>query len=230
MPAVTYRKTMAVRFRFDLSPQDALDLLASFYQFEVQNRYCEIELDEYTENNLVELAHFITSKEPKFGLMFCGTVGNGKTTMMKAFRSCVQYLDSCNHFIFMDKDDSNYRFHPEMRIVDVREIVQAAKNDNQMYSKLKKYQMLGIDDLGKEPAEILDYGNPLSPVVELIEYRYEQQLFTIITTNLVGKEVRSKYGDRIADRFNEMLKVIVFKNKTYRKAEVSSEFKTDKNS
>ena len=216
MPAVTHRMSTAVRFRFNLSVQDALDLLASFYGFEVQNRFCNLELDEPTEDNLVEVASFITDKAPKFGLMFCGTVGNGKTTMMKAFRDCANYLDTCHHFEFLDNPDYGYRFRPEMRIVDVRDIVQAAKNDYSQFERIKKIQMLGIDDLGKEPAEILDYGNLLSPVIELIEYRYEQQMFTIITTNLVGKEIRLKYGDRIADRFNEMLKVIVFRNRTYR--------------
>lgn len=37
------------------------------------------------------------------------------------------------------------------------------------------------------------------------------------TTNLTAGEIRGKYGDRLADRFNEMLEVIVFRNGTYRK-------------
>ena len=76
--------------------------------------------------------------------------------------------------------------------------------------------MLGIDDLGKEPAEIVDYGNILSPVVDLIEHRYDRQLFTVITTNLPPEKIREKYGDRIADRFNEMVGRIIFRNTTYR--------------
>lgn len=54
-------------------------------------------------------------------------------------------------------------------------------------------------------------------MVELLEYRYNNQLFTAITTNLTPKEVREKYGNRIADRFNEMMQVIIFDNDTYRK-------------
>ena len=41
-------------------------------------------------------------------------------------------------------------------------------------------------------------------------------LFTFITTNLTKSQIREKYGNRIADRFNEMLEVIIFKNETYR--------------
>lgn len=76
--------------------------------------------------------------------------------------------------------------------------------------------MLGIDDLGTEPSEVLDYGNIYTPVIDLLTKRYEEQLFTIITTNLTPQQIRRHYGDRIADRLNEMVKKIVFNNCTYR--------------
>ena len=53
-------------------------------------------------------------------------------------------------------------------------------------------------------------------MVDLLTRRYDKQLFTIITTNLTPQEIRAKYGDRIADRFNEMMVKIVFENPTYR--------------
>ena len=76
--------------------------------------------------------------------------------------------------------------------------------------------MLGIDDLGTEPSEVLDYGNIYTPVIDLLTKRYEEQLFTIITTNLTPQQIRGHYDDRIADRLNEMIKKIVFNNCTYR--------------
>lgn len=45
-------------------------------------------------------------------------------------------------------------------------------------------EILAIDDLGTEPREIIEYGNVLSPIIDLISYRYEHQLPTIITSNL----------------------------------------------
>jgi DNA replication protein DnaC len=77
--------------------------------------------------------------------------------------------------------------------------------------------MLAIDDLGIEPVEVMDFGNVLCPVVDLLTKRYDMQLFTIITTNLTPSEIREKYGDRIADRMNEMMVKIIFNNDTYRK-------------
>lgn len=76
--------------------------------------------------------------------------------------------------------------------------------------------MLGIDDLGTEPSEVMDYGNVYTPVIDRLTKRYEEQFFTIITTNLTPQQIREHYGDRIADRLNEMVKKIVFNNTTYR--------------
>lgn len=59
-------------------------------------------------------------------------------------------------------------------------------------------------------------GNVVGPIVELLTKRYDEQLFTIMTTNLTPEGIRKRYGDRIADRLNEMTIVIPFKNPTYR--------------
>ena len=44
--------------------------------------------------------------------------------------------------------------------------------------------VLGLDDLGTEQSEVLDYGNVYTPVIDLLTKRYVEQFFTIITTNL----------------------------------------------
>ena len=76
--------------------------------------------------------------------------------------------------------------------------------------------LLGIDDLGTEPAEVQDYGNIMYPIKELLTMRYDAQLFTVFTTNLEPKDIRQRYDNRIADRLNEMMVKIVYNNKTYR--------------
>lgn len=76
--------------------------------------------------------------------------------------------------------------------------------------------LLGIDDLGTEPAEVQDYGNIMYPIKELLTMRYNAQLFTVFTTNLEPKDIRQRYDNRIADRLNEMMVKIVYNNKTYR--------------
>jgi len=159
------------------------------------------ELDSYIE----KAAQWLKDGKT-FGLLLCGVPGNGKTTLMRAIQTCINMLDL--------KDDFNRDMG--LAIIDSREIARLNRDSYEQFKAYRNRQMLGIDDLGLEPTEVLDYGNILSPVIDLLSYRYNEQLFTVITTNLRPQEIREKYKDRIADRFNEMMTKIIFKNPSYR--------------
>lgn len=211
MESVLKRQTtFQARFRFNMTEEEAEAILAASYKLEVEKRQRALVLDENTSANLHKLAEFVTAERPKFGVMLCGTCGNGKSTLMRAFQRALNYLADSKHFSFMDK-----YFIPRMAIYDAWDLAQIA-HDAKEFAAVKAKSMIGIDDLGNEPAEILEFGNPIYPIVRLIEHRYNTQAFTFITTNLTPKEIREKYGARIADRFNEMLHVIVFRDISYR--------------
>ena len=214
MSALKNRRTTAARFRFNLSEEDALDLLTAHYMLEVEARHNKVQLDENTIGNLRQMAHYITMPNPKFGVMLCGTCGNGKTTLMFALRSAIAFLKDRGHFDLYRNQACPY-FDFGLKYVDARDVIEIYKDRNR-YADLRSERLLAIDDLGKEPAEVLDYGNVTNPLIDLLEYRYLYQKFTVITTNLDAKQIREKYGTRIADRFNEMLEVIVFQDISYR--------------
>ena len=182
--------------------------MTAAYQSEVEYRRRQFVQDTETAANIGKFAKFLTGDNSKFGIMFSGTCGNGKTTMLYAFQSALNYMRDCG--IFEDRNVG-------ISIVDAKEVASYAKNNKQFHS-LRARDMLAIEDMGREPLEVLEYGNVLNPVIDLLEYRYNQQLFTAITTNLTPKEIREKYGSRIADRFNEMFDKIIFNNATYRKS------------
>lgn len=154
----------------------------------------------------------LTAEKPRLGIMFCGTCGNGKTTMLKAIQSTTSLLLDSGFFEFMKKEGVK----PSVEIIDAREFAEESKNADRM-RYYKSSPVLAIEDMGKESAEVLNYGNSINPIMELIEARYDRQNYTIITTNLTAKEVSQKYGRRIADRFNEMLDVVIFKDGSYRR-------------
>ncbi len=221
MSAITPRQITEARFRFNMEPQTALDLLTAAYQYEVQRRQRRFVLDANTEGNLIKLAEYLTQPVPKFGIMCCGTCGNGKTTLLYAFQRVVNYLQDRRHFSFLDSDNTSFKALIE--IFRAKEVAQISR-DQKQFKSLMQRPMLAIDDMGTEPAEVHDYLNINTPVADVIDYRYNHQLFTFITTNLVATSedediitIRKKYGARIADRFNEMLHVIIFKDITYRK-------------
>lgn len=192
--------------------EDAERLIKAAYMAEVESRHTTFVDDNYTKKNIHGLALHLTTKQPKFGILLCGNCGNGKTTMINAFKNAIIYLDNHNYFstYFKNMDIT-------MRIYDAREIVHIAKTNYTLFEKVKGYDMIGLEDIGREPTEVLDYGNVLNPIVDLLENRYSLQKFTFVTTNLTPKQIREKYGNRIADRFNEMMSCIVFENPTYRK-------------
>lgn len=192
-----------------MTQQQAEDLLLAAYMAEVENRNRVYIDDSNTRNNISRIAgHLVAPK--KFGLMLAGTCGNGKTSLLKAIQSATNFLN-LKYEVRSDKEEKI-----AISIIDVKDIIANCK-DYQMMEVYKKTPYLGIDDMGKEPKEVLDYGNVCNPVIDLIEYRYDKQLTTFITTNLTPDEFKDKYGERITDRFREMIEKIVFNDGSYRK-------------
>ena len=204
-----HQKTSKEYFKWPLSQQNAEDLLLAAYMAEVESRNRVYIDDSNTRNNISRIAgHLVAPK--KFGLMLAGTCGNGKTSLLKAIQSATNFLN-LKYEVRSDKEEKI-----AISIIDVKDIIANCK-DYQMMEVYKKTPYLGIDDMGKEPKEVLDYGNVCNPVIDLIEYRYDKQLTTFITTNLTPEEFKDKYGERITDRFREMIEKIVFNDGSYRK-------------
>ena len=142
----------------------------------------------------------------KIGLMLCGIPGNGKTTIMRAVHRVFSLFD------FKDV----YGDRAAFRWVSAIEVANLAKTKYDAFKNMCYTPMLAIDDFGEEPAEVLEYGNILSPITDMLSLRYAERLMTVVTTNTAANKIRERYGDRIADRFNEMMQVIIFTNTSYR--------------
>lgn len=205
------RKITKPRFRINATKEQTFDMLYAAYQAEVEYRNQKFVMDGFTKKNLERLAEYLTGEKRKFGVMLCGLCGNGKTTMLYAFRDVLNVLVAKGFFSEEKEEGLDCNLH----IIDAKE-VQFYARDLEKFSTLKKRDMIGIEDMGREATEVMEYGNILSPIVDLLEFRYVSQSFTFITTNLTPKQIREKYGNRIADRMNEMVEVIHFENDTYR--------------
>lgn len=199
------RKIIRPRFKIPLTYEQTKDALLAAFQAEVEYRHQEFRESPEILSYIDQASHWLTDQK-KMGLLMCGVPGNGKTTLMRAISNLIN--------LFELKDDYSQALF--VRTLDAREIVRLSRDAFDQYRKTSQMPMLAIDDLGLEPAEVLDYGNVLNPVIDLLSTRYNDQLFTLVTTNLTGKQIREKYGDRIADRFNEMMDVIIFKTSSYR--------------
>ena len=205
-----FMKSLITRqvFRIPLEEKQAADMLTAAYKTEVMFRGRSFIEDDFTMQNIKRIASILTAERPKQGIMMCGRCGNGKTTMLYAIRAMVRFLNDIGMF-----DTKNVG----IVVKDAKEINAISRNMSD-FSTLKKTELLAVEDMGKESTEIIEFGNVTNPVNDLIEHRYNNQLFTLITTNLTPEEIKIKYGARIADRFREMLEIVVFnKEDSYRK-------------
>lgn len=213
-------RTMTARFRLPMNKDKAYEFLLAAVIAEVQFRYRKFVYNEFIDDQLRQMAKWLTIVTPKFGIVLCGGCGNGKTTMLKALQNLIRRLQIRKPTA---TTESLYGAYYGVTIVDALQITQLCKANHTKYSELAQDDMLAIDDFGTEPVEVMDYGNIMTPVIDLLTKRYEAQLFTIVTTNLDPKDIRKRYGDRIADRLNEMMAKIVYRNPTFRMDEVQND-------
>jgi len=196
-------ETTKIGFNLQRYAKQAPQILEIFYKGEVLGRGCPYLDDADTRDHLAKAAGWLQRvRRPKTGLLICGGVGNGKTSMARALFKTIQ---KCNGVAFQEETAANFAK------------LEAQRDENRYkLINLKQADYLLLDDLGVEPVSVKVWGNEVSPVAELLTQRYHLQKFTIVTSNLTEKELGQRYGDRVADRIKEMFNVLSFKNESYR--------------
>ena len=210
LKAAASRTTGAkTRFRIDRELSEAVGMLTGCYQMEVTNRGGVFQADPATTDHINKAALWLTGGT-KVGLLLAGNCGNGKTTLTKAIKRMIDTLYYSS--LSTARKTINY--------VSATELAGMARDDSSNFERLRKSEMLAIDDVGVEPASVKVYGNEISPFVELMYERYDKQLMTLVSTNLHMEDFQKRYGERIADRFREIFGVISFRNESYRRRQL----------
>lgn len=82
------------------------------------------------------------------------------------------------------------------------------------FRRYRDARILLVDDLGagRAPTEFTEEIN-----FRLVNWRYERHLPTLITTNVLPKELSARLGDRVASRLNEMCTRVVIKGEDRRR-------------
>lgn len=201
------QKIIPTRFSLAISESAASNAIYAAYKVEVAYRRHEVVLDADTRTHIQAAARWIIDSHGKSGLMLMGLCGNGKTTLMRAIVRLIEYLS---------EQVDGYSRRKRVLITSAKAITRICTTDHKQYEGLMTEPMLAIDDLGTEPSEVMYYGQPLTPLVDLLSERYDRQLLTLITTNLVKDQLMEHYGERIYDRFKESMQIIPFTNSSYR--------------
>lgn len=186
------------------SPETATLELSLAVQVEVETLGHKLIVDEKFNKRMSEIGRWLTDNNST-GLLLYGNVGSGKTTVMDAISN-----------LFSTKNIKHKGVNVGFKRLESVELYQMYKFKYNEFEEIKKSPLLAIDDFGIEPVYVNVFGTDISPISELLYHRYQNRLTTIITTNLGIEDIRQRYGDRIADRFNEMMKSVLFPNDSYR--------------
>lgn len=182
-------------------------LLYNAIAAEIDYRRMEFRDSKDLAEQIHQVALWLCGQSNKNSLVITGPCGNGKTTFVYAIQNIVNFLKLVD---LKTNEHIGISFH------NARELANFCKTSNPMWKKVINRNVLAIDDLGTEPRETIEYGNVLSPIVDLISKRYDEQLSTIFTTNLLPKQISEVYGQRIADRLREEAEIVSFLNSSYR--------------
>lgn len=175
------------------------------YRIVVENRGMEYKdiPDAQIAQTIKEVVSWLMAPKYKSTLFLQGVPGSGKTSIMNA----IGLVYSNEHKPYSTCTAKGIYDHHDLFL----------KGENNLYVYYKEKDTLLIDDLGVEPIDFKHYGTDFYPIQELIDFRYKNQLTTIMTTNLNDRQIYRRYGERCDDRFDEMCTFILFPGPSFRK-------------
>lgn len=195
----------------DVTPDEFSKCLIENALRNIRPRTQPFEIDEKNREVFEQLYYYLV-KDSKFngdlqkGIALTGPYGSGKTLLLKAFSSVL----SEHAFVVIPESRRRYdgKTHKkaEHAWVGSREIMKTISNGMAEYFIYQTSGFLFIDDFGKEPLTVNDYGTKTRPMEEVIEYRYTRRLLTFATTNFKLGDL--PYSGHTSDRLRAMMNFI----------------------
>ena len=167
-------------------------------------------IDQFNEKLILNMYYWLTRDpqgewNPDKGIYLCGSIGCGKTILMKGFLDVVA---AASHYF----------------IPFIQAPLLFVKIQNDGIRSMRKCPLF-IDELGREQLEIYVDGVRIRPIEDLIAMRYEYGACTFFTSNFKietlsqGYDEKGKkigYGEYIGERFREMCNIVVYPGRSRR--------------
>jgi len=154
------------------------------------------------------------------GLILRGPVGTGKTHIMLAALNDIQAAHESQYVVDDSGMESYTPFHeyvywkaPEFAS-EIRKSVRNETADPTGYAM--RAEVLFIDDLGTEYEKV---GSDFiwTAFQAIFDYRWENMLPIMVTTNMAAPELAKRYGDRVLSRWRGSCKMLALSGDDRRK-------------
>ena len=175
-----------------------------------QNQKIVFEMDEYNEPIIEQLFFFLT-RDSQFqgdlnkGILLQGKFGCGKTVIMETF------AEIHNHIV--KRMGIKRPLITFIKSLDLQEKLITQSTTSFVYRPLI------IDEFGREPKIVQDYGNTMRPISELLSLRSDNGSITHGITNFSFERLVTEtyYGAMIGDRLKMMFNLMPMKGDSKRK-------------
>jgi hypothetical protein len=180
------------------------------------------EMNEHNIHIVWNLIKYFTGNESVYdlskGIMLCGSIGFGKTTMLKSLRNFINELlpYNSNSFVITTKET----------VIKEGELLECLYidnvNENEFGVKIKKPKHVTYNELGSDYSELKNFGSQSNEIEKyFLMKRYDifqdYKKLTHYTTNHLFKDLREIFPEKQIDRFKESCNIIEVTGKSRRK-------------
>lgn len=142
------------------------------------------------------------------GLFFYGSMGRGKTLLLRALKEYLLKLKSR----WREAIDDDYRLGTAWYSASQIANDYAAEGQPELEQYYDRNTCLFIDELGREPNPASNFGTKMNVLQFILQMRYDNRRTSVthVTTNLTLDMMAEIYGDYVADRCLEMFNFVEF--------------------
>lgn len=221
--AVKYDEEIARRRKWEAelqrpwSPEDLL----TFINWKAKRNGIDFIIDDANRNIINLLCQYFTgdkefekeNRKLHKGIMLCGPIGTGKSTLMSLFssnqRQCYKRI-TCNDIA------DRYSIDGEEVLQIWCKLIKVPTHQSTFFQR-----EIGacFEDLGTEEDK-MHFGSSVNVMGQILQNRYDRKVpyhYTHLTTNLTGDEIENRYGARVRSRCREMFNMLVLGGEDRRK-------------
>ena len=198
------KKSINQTSRLKMSREDFIELFKiRGYQTIIEHNKNELFIIDDNNKDVIDLMYqyvcYDNSKiNPQIGIFLNGKWGCGKSVLIETFCKILS-------------DISNSEPIPIIHAIELAELIRL----NGVTPYLRK--PMCIQDIGKEPVEVTNWGNKINPITNLLAIRAEYGELTFGSMNINFETFEKTYQEFIAKRIKDYVQFIFLKGESRRK-------------